>query len=456
MRIVTREELQAIGRADLRKAETAIESLVKTAKRHDEYTDTLASELWNRREALLALFEKDNWSELTSQSTTLAAFLKSEADRIRLKAISDAKRKRGKRSHIRDAAISMISAYEAAGIKAPAELQETVSKVETADEKNLESFQVILNAAFRGLDSTSIAAGPTEKQRELAALMGAGEKGKSYSEWLASNPQETLRSEDPRLTSLMAEIEALDDVETVRHFIGLTHAIHKETSTNRRALLTDSLALELGAHCRLRREKEEVIAMLAEVRSSLLGFKSKLAAKFVTDIALEMEHFNLDRGKTVLTDAKLVLESETKAFEAAARRRAVLEGLSNLGYEVKEQMATAWVKDGRIVVSKPGSTDYGVEIGAPADASKMQVRLVGSDRPATPRDSRRDTDMETIWCSEFSKMKAHLAESGTDIIIERALGVGVQPVKTISISAVQSIDRETGNIPKASRTFPRS
>jgi hypothetical protein len=155
-----------------------------------------------------------------------------------------------------------------------------------------------------------------------------------------------------------------------------------------------------------------------------------------------------------LAEAKMVLESETKAFEAAARRRAVLEGLSKLGYEVKEQMATAWVKDGRIVVSKPGSTDYGVEIGAPADASKMQVRLVGSDRPAAPRDTRRDTDMETIWCSEFTKMKAQLAEAGTDVVIERALGVGVQPVKTISFAADQSREQEKGKAPKASRTLP--
>lgn len=451
VRIVTREELQAIGRADLRKVESAIESLLKTAKSHDEYSDTLATELASRYRPLLALFEKEDWRELKSQSTTLAVFLKGEVERFRLKAVTNASRKRSKRNHIRDAALSMISAYEAAGIKAPPDLQKMTSQVATADEEDLASFQILLDAALRGLDSASIATGPTDKQRELATLMGAGENVKSYSEWLATNPQATIRGEDPRLTSLMAEIEALDDAETFRHFMGAIQTIEMEKSTNRRALLTDSLILELGAHTRLRREKEEVIAMLVDVRSSLLGFESKLAAKLVADVAVVIGSFNLDRGKAVLVEAQLVLESETKAFEAAARRRAVLEGLSSLGYEVKEQMATAWVKDGRIVVSKPGSTDYGVEIGAPADASKMQVRLVGSDRPATPRDRRRDTDMETIWCSEFSKMKAQLAQSGTDVVIEKALGIGVQPVKTISFAEDSSHNQENAKAPKISR-----
>jgi hypothetical protein len=454
VRIVTREELQAIGRADLRKTENAIESLVKIAKRHDEYSDALAKELANRHAALVALFEKDEWRELKSQSAMLAGFLNGEKDRIRLHAISNAKLTRSKRSHMRDAALSMISLYEAAGIKAPADLHHTVSTVELADEKDLALFQTMLNAAFKGLNSATKETCSSDKQSELAAMMGAGEKGMSFPEWLASNPQETIRSEDARLTSLMAEIEALDDAETVRQFMGLTHAIDMETSTNRRALLTDSLALELGAHCRLRREKEEVVAMLGDIRSSLLGFESQVAGKFADRVALEMVNFNLDRGKALLAEAKSALESETKAFEATARRRAILEGLSNLGYEVKEQMATAWVKDGRIVVSKPGSTDYGVEIGAPMDASKMQVRLVGSDRPTSPRDTRRDADMETIWCSEFTEMKARLAEAGTDVVIERALGVGVQPVKTISFAADQSREQENTKAPKISRTLP--
>jgi hypothetical protein len=95
-------------------------------------------------------------------------------------------------------------------------------------------------------------------------------------------------------------------------------------------------------------------------------------------------------------------------------------------------MATAWVRDGRLVVRKPGATDYGVELGAPQDMSRLQVRLVGSDRPSMVRNVQRDRDMETIWCSEFGRLQQIFADSGGEVLVQRALEVGVEPVKTIS------------------------
>ena len=59
---------------------------------------------------------------------------------------------------------------------------------------------------------------------------------------------------------------------------------------------------------------------------------------------------------------------------ADARRRAVLGGLAKLGYEVRESMSTAWAQEGRLVVRKPNTTDYGVELGGPSDVSRLQVR----------------------------------------------------------------------------------
>ena len=47
--------------------------------------------------------------------------------------------------------------------------------------------------------------------------------------------------------------------------------------------------------------------------------------------------------------------------------------------------------------------------------------------------------METIWCSEFSQLQELLAESGSEMIIERAVEPGVQPVKTV---AFPEADRE--------------
>ena len=85
---------------------------------------------------------------------------------------------------------------------------------------------------------------------------------------------------------------------------------------------------------------------------------------------------------------------------AVARRRAVLQGLASLGYEVTKGMATAWVEGGRVVLRKAANRDYGVELAGGAKSDRLQVRAVGFGSPGAVRDTSRDRDMETIWCDE--------------------------------------------------------
>jgi len=70
-------------------------------------------------------------------------------------------------------------------------------------------------------------------------------------------------------------------------------------------------------------------------------------------------------------------------------------------------------------------------MGAPADAARLQIRMVGSDRPSTPRSTQRDRDQETIWCSEFGRLQDLIAKSSGELIIERAATVGAVAVKTV-------------------------
>jgi hypothetical protein len=109
---------------------------------------------------------------------------------------------------------------------------------------------------------------------------------------------------------------------------------------------------------------------------------------------------------------------------AADARRAILGGLAKLGYEVRENMSTAWAQDGRLVVRKPNTTDYGVELGASPDVSRLQVCVVGAERPSTARDASRDRDMETIWCLELAQLQQLLAEAGGEVLLERAVEPG--------------------------------
>ena len=63
-----------------------------------------------------------------------------------------------------------------------------------------------------------------------------------------------------------------------------------------------------------------------------------------------------------------------------------------------------------------------------------------------PADSRRDRDMETIWCSEFSRLQELLAASGSEMVIERAVEAGVRPVKRFH--SRKQTGRSAGDISK--------
>ena len=40
--------------------------------------------------------------------------------------------------------------------------------------------------------------------------------------------------------------------------------------------------------------------------------------------------------------------------------------------------------------------------------------------------------METIWCSEFGRLQQIFTNSGGAVLVQRALEVGVEPVKTVN------------------------
>ena len=154
----------------------------------------------------------------------------------------------------------------------------------------------------------------------------------------------------------------------------------------------------------------------------------------------------------LLQQANELVEAETRALAATKRRQAVLKGLAALGYGVGETMATAWARDGRVVVHKPGLEDYGVELGSPSDAARLQVRLVGAANPLTPRNAQRDRDQETIWCSDFERLRTVMAGNDAATIVERAVEAGAQAVKTIHFDRSNVTDRRDAERPM----FPRA
>lgn len=442
VRIVTREELEAICIGHIAAVEDAANELKRCAKRYEVSNDALTSDMDGRVDQLRRLFEQERWADIQKQAPLIVTFLKAEGEKIRAKAIAAAEAARSKRRRLIDSARTIIAALEARGQNPTAPLREVAIRAESAHEGELSELEAIISQGYTTLTKTSDASGTTKAQAELARRLGSGEKGQALQEWLASQGG-TGSTLDIRLDELMAEIEVLEDPHIVQSFKARAAAVSAEPSTQRRALLTDSLTIELAQLSHQRRQAQTAADKLRVLRGCLRAFESAEARAMDQDISSALTNGSRDQSEALAVRAGQLINAEMSKLAASARRRAVLGALSKLGYEVREDMSTVWARDGRLVLQKPNVQDYGVELGSARDVARLQIRLVGAERPATHRDTRRDRDMETIWCTEFSQLQQMLATSGTEMTVERAIEAGVQPVKSIAMPELEREQRRT-------------
>jgi len=459
VRLVTREEVEAICRQEIAAFAAAAEALLlsaggrwagEPAAGEQAAAGGLGEELAKRRRRLEELFAAGRFLELQKVAPQQAAFLRLEAAGAEDKARAAAQGERARRRRLADAAASVARAFP----QAAAEMRELGRRALTVPAAGLEAEQQALDRAWRALTPAPAEQPSTAAQRELAARLGAGEERATLEGWLESRSV-ARQPRDLRLDGALAELEALGGEAAARTFASRAAALLTEPEA-RQAPLADSLLLDLGAELRRRREEGALRQRLLEAQARLTAATVAAPLALAGRLEAALAAPSASTAEPLLAEVRQTLDRTLAELAAAARRRAVLAGLAALGYEVRENMATAWVEGGRIVVQKPGSPDYGVELGAPADASRFQVRLVGAETPAAPRSPERDRDQETIWCQDFERLRRLVAQDGGETTLERAQPAGEVPVKTVPLAAGGTAERSR-EIPSAQRrTLPPS
>jgi len=453
VRVVTREELEAIGRRQIAAVDAAIAQVRRTLRRFGLEEKALEAALASRRQQLEMLLERGRFGELQRQAEAQADYFNGEATRLEGNAIAAIEAAKSRRRRVSDAARSLIAALEASGKPPSAELRDVVSKALAADDTTLNACQRVLDQALKALSTDAEAAGGvTEGQAELAKRLGAGTTATSLAKWLALQPA-TADIQTKRLDQVLAELELRSDASSVEAFGRRAATIAAEASSSQRRLLTDSLILDARAALDRAKATEALREELHELQGALGAYSTAGARDAAQAITAALAGPDASLDASLATAARAAIEEAQRQLAATARRRAVLAGLATLGYEVRETMATAWARDGRVVVRKPGMTDYGVELAAPADAARLQVRLVGAQTPMQPRSAARDRDHEATWCSEFGTLQTLLAERGGDLQIERAVEVGAQPVKTVAFEGALHNATDTQTRGPASRSL---
>lgn len=404
VRVVTREERVATCTALLARLEAALQEWERVTRRSGNVTAADIQAMRARSDELKRALAADRFDQIERTAPAETQFVQREQERRQTEAVNREALKRRVRSRTRR-----------------------------------------IEAEMRAAPRTAQQTGSTDAQRALAKRLKEDADEPSLEQWLAEHPS-PADAETAKIERQLAELSFLLDAAAVAALEAKLEAAEREMAdTQRRAMLLDSLTLELAALVKQAREQEALKARLRALAEELRSTGSATAIERAASVLTAID--NDAAALSVLeTETVKALAAERDSLSAQARRNAVLQGLATLGYQVNEGLETAWVQSGRVVVKRPTQPGYGVELGGKTENGRLQVRVVAFRGAGDVADSSRDKDAERMWCSDFSKLQEQIAAAGGGLVIERALAVGETPVK-----AVEDID---ANAAAADRVAP--
>lgn len=437
VRIVTREEIIALCEGHLQRLEQAMARWEAQAARLGELNEEQRNATRARAERLRALLGQEQFAQLQRAVPIEIEYLRRDQTEREERAVLRATEQRQRQRRQQENAATLLGALRATQAAVAPELLQDVARL--AEGADLAHAQQVLAQGFSQLARVDETDSLSERQRDLARQLREETPQASLEQWIAAQqPAER----DPRLQRIdrhIAELQLLQGAPAATPFLQRLARAEAQEQAQQRNLLLDSLVIELAEATRDFQQRRELLGQVQDLASELHTHATTDHAALLRQVAECHEHSDLALLQALKSECEAALTAVLQAQAALARRQAMLEGLARLGYEVREGMATAWAESGKVVLRKSATPGYGVEVGGKADNGRLQVRAVALD---PQRDKGRDRDIETIWCNEFQRLQALLKDSGGELLIERALGVGEVPLKE---ATVMDEEREAAN-----------
>lgn len=231
-----------------------------------------------------------------------------------------------------------------------------------------------------------------------------------------------------RIDRHIAELAILDpqwDISAFTHRAAELERLAQDESWN---MLGDSLTLDLAEATRAARTLAEQRQQLDLLIAGLGSYNTAEANELIARLNLVLTSRELPLLLDAIATAQAATEQQQLHIAALARREAVLTGLAKLGYEVHESDAQTWSAEGKVVIGKPATPGYGLELAGAQGSERFQVRAVAFSEQ---RDTQRDSDIESIWCGEQQKLEQILQQTGDALTLERALPAGSSALKVV-------------------------
>ena len=332
-RIVTRAEIISICRRNLARLDAAIEVWTSTCSHNGTIDQSDMDRVIARRDEIRRMLDADRFTELQKQAAAEISYLQADAERRAKKAAEVEARCKGDLRRTKSAAQALLARFETSAIDVPLDLRREL----TTPAASADSLNAAISNGLLLLQPSDRPEGTTDRQRAIAERLDTGDRRVTLEEWMSRQPQTTDDRALLRVDRLLGELRGLGIDPSP--FSARIAAFEAEPPI-RQALVADSLLLDLAAAAKTARERTRLERDLVERRAELSEMTSAEAASLRTEIEQALAR-HAGNELELVKRADFLIEAELHALAAKERRRAVLEGLASLGYEVSEGMATA-------------------------------------------------------------------------------------------------------------------
>ena len=249
---------------------------------------------------------------------------------------------------------------------------------------------------------------------------------------------------------LLAELSLLQDHASWSSLRNRASAIDRAADPAARRTQYEALLLDCSVLLKQTRAHSEWRARL----EALLDRTSAVSAPAITLFREQLQNI-LRAGAVTDTSAleqelAVAVATENKRRQAEERRQAVLDSLAAIGYEIDgAPLETAVVRAGKVMIRKPGSEEYAVEMVVNPDLSLLQTALVrfADTADLSEQQRLRDIEHEESWCGDHARLREELARRGFDAAFKLKLPSGQHPVRVVVREAGEQARRTAASSP---------
>ena len=250
----------------------------------------------------------------------------------------------------------------------------------------------------------------------------------------------TIDAAGERVERLLVQLELLGESSQIAGFAQRLENLALMVDASQRRLLTDSLALEIDAALNADRVEQNRQASLAELEAELLIYQAAPPALIEQLQRLQSQPQALITE--VAAEVRNWCDTEARRQDGEQIRSLVLGSLRELGYDVREGMATAWAEGGQLMLQKPGSSDYGVELQDVNGRVRTQVVRFGDPATGTSKQQKqRDVEVEQQWCTAHSAVLKNLQDAGLEAKILASRRIGELPLEVRAVDSATTAEQ---------------